>query len=199
MKWWHFIILAGGMLLFGACTPKNVFVLMPGTDGAVGSISVKNKAGEQVVTSAATAVKVKDAHSAPDRPSPISEKKINKIFGRALDATPSPPAQFILRFRSGTAQLTETSRALLPQISASVKKRQPCDIRVIGHTDTVGEADKNWALALKRAEAIKQILIDQGIDANQIEAVSHGENNLLIRTPDGVDEPRNRRVEVLVR
>lgn len=193
------MILAGGMLLFGACTPKNVFVLMPDTDGAVGSIAVKNAAGEQVVTSAATAVKVKDANSAPDRPRPISEKKIHKIFGRALGATPSPPDQFILKFTSGTAQLADTSRALLPQIRALVKERQPCDIRVIGHTDTVGEADKNWALALKRAKAIKQMLIDQGIDADQIEAVSHGENDLLIKTPDGVDEPRNRRVEVIVR
>ena len=46
---------------------------------------------------------------------------------------------------------------------------------------------------------VKQILIGQGIDVDQIEAVSHGEKDLLILAPDNVQEPKNRRGEELVR
>ncbi len=200
MKSFHFLVLVGGMLLISACgAPKNLFVLMPDADGAVGQISVRNDAGEQVITSAGTAVAVKDASTAPTPPKPMPEKDIQKTFKRAMSTTPRPSARFILHFKSGTTVLTETSQALLPQIVATVQKRNPCDVRIIGHTDTAGQAEKNRELGLRRAENVKKILVGQGIDADQIESTSHGEKDLLVLTPDNVAEPKNRRVEVIVR
>jgi len=200
MKLFHFLVLVCIMFLISACgAPKNLFVLMPDADGTVGTISVKNDVGEQVITSAGTAVKVKDAKTAPAPPKPMAEENIQKIFQSAMNATPEPPARFILQFKSGTTMLTETSWAMLSQITATVKERQPCDVRIIGHTDTAGPAEKNWELGLLRAKTVKQILVDQDTGADQIEAVSHGEKDLLIPTPDNIDEPKNRRVEVFVR
>jgi len=200
MKSPRFLFLVLGMLLISSCSaPKNLFVLMPDVDGTVGTISVKNNAGEQFVKSAGTAVKVKDAHTTPGLPKPIAEKDIQKIFQSAMSVTPDPPARFILQFNFDTTMLAETSLAKLSQITATVKERQPCDVRIVGHTDTAGPAQKNWELGLQRAKTVKQILIDQGIDVDQIQAVSHGEKDLLILTPDNVQEPKNRRVEVLVR
>lgn len=200
MKSVYSLIFVCGLLLISACSaPKNLFVLMPDADGTVGKISVQNDAGEQIVTTAGTFVKVKDAKTAPASPKPMTEQNINKIFQSAMSATPQPLARFILQFKSGTTMLTETSQALLPQITATVKERQPCDVRIVGHTDTAGPAQKNWKLGLQRAKTVKQILIDQGINADQIEAVSHGEKDLLIPIPDNVHEPKNRRVEVLIR
>jgi outer membrane protein OmpA-like peptidoglycan-associated protein len=200
MKSFHLLVLVGGMLFLSACgAPKNLFVLMPDADGAVGKISVQNDAGVQVITSAGTAVAVKDANTAPTPPKPISEKDIQKTFKGAMDVTPRPSARFILQFKSGTTVLTEASKALLPQLVATVQQRNPCDVRIIGHTDTAGDAEKNWKLGLRRAENVKKLLIRQGIDAGQIESTSHGEKDLLVLTPDNVTEPRNRRVEVLVR
>ncbi len=200
MKSFHFLILVGGMLLISACgAPKNLFVLMPDADGAVGQISVQNDAGAQVITSAGTAVAVKDAGTAPTPPIPMPEKDIQKIFKHAMRTTPRPSARFILHFKSGTTVLTETSQALLPKIVATIQERNPCDVRIIGHTDTAGQAEKNRKLGLRRAENVKKILVDQGVDAGQIESTSHGEKDLLVLTPDNVAEPKNRRVEVLVR
>ncbi len=200
-KWISVSILACGLFFFSACGgPKNLFVLMPDAeDGTVGSITVTNEAGKQIITSPDTVVKVKDAQTSPTPPEPMAEEGINKIFKKALAATPRPPAQFMLQFQTGTSSLTEKSQDQLSQIIIAVIDRQPCDVSIIGHTDTRGTAQKNVELGLQRANTVKQILIDQGVDARQIEATSHGETSLIIQTADDVDEPQNRRVEVLVR
>jgi outer membrane protein OmpA-like peptidoglycan-associated protein len=70
---------------------------------------------------------------------------------------------------------------------------------VVGHTDTVGSEADNAALAMQRAETVRDLLVKDGLDPKMIEVDSHGEKNLLIPTPDNTDEPRNRRVEVTVR
>jgi outer membrane protein OmpA-like peptidoglycan-associated protein len=200
MKWFNLFVIAAALFLLSACGgPKNLFVLMPDADGNVGEITVKNDAGEQVVTTAGTAVKVKDQKTAPAPPEPMAEKEIQKTFQHTMDATPRPAAQFVLQFKSGTSTLTRISQALLPQILATIQKRQPCDVRIIGHTDTAGNAEKNWELGLKRAKNVRQLLIDKGAAGDQIEAVSHGEKDLHVPTPDNVAEPGNRRVEVRIR
>jgi outer membrane protein OmpA-like peptidoglycan-associated protein len=70
---------------------------------------------------------------------------------------------------------------------------------VIGHTDTVGSHDDNDVLSLKRASYVKGLLIKLGIAPEQISVAGRGERELLVPTEDGVDEQKNRRVEVNVR
>ncbi len=195
------LALLTGLLIFLACSaPKNIFVLIPDAeDGRVGEILISNEAGEQVITTPGTAVSVSDAQTAPDKPKPIDSEGIKSIFKDALSAVPQPPAQFELQFKTGTSSLTETSQKLLSKIILAIIERQPCDISIVGHTDTQGSAQENIALGLNRANAVKQILIDQGVADGQIEVSSHGEASPVIPTADGMDEPRNRRVEVLIR
>ena len=54
-------------------------------------------------------------------------------------------------------------------------------------------------LSSNRAKAVKDLLVKQGAESNDIRTTSHGKENLLIPTGDNVYEPRNRRVEVVVR
>lgn len=68
-----------------------------------------------------------------------------------------------------------------------------------GHTDTVGSDADNDRLSLERAVAVKRMLIQQGLQTKFVRATGRGERELLIPTADGVREPGNRRVEVLVR
>ena len=70
-------------------------------------------------------------------------------------------------------------------------------ISVVGHTDTVGSANYNFALGGRRAEAVRQTLIKRGIPASQIVAVSSGMNNLKVPTGPGVRKAENRRVRVV--
>jgi outer membrane protein OmpA-like peptidoglycan-associated protein len=85
------------------------------------------------------------------------------------------------------------------ELFAEVAKRQAVEVQVTGHTDTLGKESDNDRLSEERAQAIREMLIAQGLKSNFIRAVGRGERELLIPTPDNVREPRNRRVEVIVR
>ena len=54
------------------------------------------------------------------------------------------------------------------------------------------------ALSLKRANAVKAAMVKQGVPADQISVVGKGETQPLVQTPDGVREPQNRRVEIVL-
>jgi len=73
------------------------------------------------------------------------------------------------------------------------------DVLVVGHTDTMGEILGNDRLSAQRAERMKLHLVEIGIPADRIQVAGRGERELLVPTPDNVDEPRNRRVEIIVR
>ena len=81
----------------------------------------------------------------------------------------------------------------------TIRDRVPVDISVVGHTDTVGEKEYNYALSLKRAKAVASILHEKGVDPSILDITSHGKDNPLVPTGDQVSEPRNRRVEITVR
>ena len=70
-------------------------------------------------------------------------------------------------------------------------------ISVVGHTDTSGSQSYNYALGGRRADAVQKMLIDRGVPSSQIVAVSAGEEDLKVPTPDGVPNAENRRVRVV--
>jgi hypothetical protein len=67
-----------------------------------------------------------------------------------------------------------------------------------GHTDTAGHASYNMALSLRRANAVKNGLVANGVPATSIAVIGKGETSLLVQTPDNVREPQNRRVEIVI-
>jgi outer membrane protein OmpA-like peptidoglycan-associated protein len=188
------------LLALSACAgPRSTFVLIPEPDGSVGSIAVSNQAGSQIIDRPNQATDVASASAAPRPPKTLSAKEINKTWSSAIKAGPRDPKHFLLYFVSGTDQLTKESQALIPEIFASIKEFPAPEVSVVGHTDTVGSETTNATLAMRRAEAVRDLLVADGLDPKMIEVDSHGEKNLLIPTPDNTDEPRNRRVEVTVR
>ena len=67
---------------------------------------------------------------------------------------------------------------------------------VVGHTDTKGTKKYNLSLSIKRAEVVKEILINYGIQQNRIKILGKGEESLAVNTPDDTKQPANRRVEI---
>jgi outer membrane protein OmpA-like peptidoglycan-associated protein len=63
----------------------------------------------------------------------------------------------------------------------------------------MGEAKANVELGLKRANMVRALLVEAGLDPAAIEVSSHGEADQLVKTRDNTPEPRNRRVEIAVR
>ncbi len=195
----RFLLLPLLLLSLAACAGGNRFVLLEEENGSVGAIIVANDAGSQTVSEAGRVTQVASATDAPSEPEAISQEEIEKTWGASLQASPLKPRSFLLYFVSGTDILTEASRRQVPEILASIREYPAPEVSVTGHTDTTGSAEINARLALNRAEAVRDLLIEEGLDPALIEVFSHGENNLLVQTEDNVNEPRNRRVEVQVR
>ena len=87
----------------------------------------------------------------------------------------------------------EALRTFVAQCTGSVTR-----IAVTGHTDTSGAPAYNMALSLRRANAVKDQLVREGVAAAAIAVTGRGETQLLVQTGDNVREPQNRRVEIVL-
>jgi len=185
--------------LMSCAYKKNLIVLLPDPDGKVGIVEVSNRGGTQILRESGEATEVKAADVSPTSPVPMEESEISKIFGETLSAQPVPPVKFLLYFQSGTTELKAESQNRIKEVLDAIESRKSKDITIVGHTDRVGTREANHKLGLERTDFIKAILVSRGVDPASIELASHGEDNPLIKTEDGVPEPRNRRIEITVR
>jgi outer membrane protein OmpA-like peptidoglycan-associated protein len=179
--------------------PQNLFVLLPEPEGNPGGIVVKNAAGTQDLSQPYQAVRVARADVAPSPPFTLDPADVRRLFGAALDVLPLPEVQFVLHFDEGRDVLTAESEAQIPAILFAIRERHSTAITVTGHTDTTGDPQANYQLGMKRAQRVAGILLGQGVNTSDLFVSSHGESDLLVKTPRGVAEARNRRVEVIVR
>jgi len=153
------------------------------------------------------------AETAPVRPAPLG------ATATPAPATPSAPrpvarpvvpdttapegvpaVSITVTFPSGSANLTPQAEARLAPLGRALASADlaPFRFRIEGHTDSVGAASMNMALSERRAAAVRDYLIRQyGVDDARLEAVGLGQTRLLVPTGDGVNEPRNRRVQVI--
>lgn len=188
-------LLACAALLTG-CASKSYAVLMESPDGSTGAIVVSNDKGAMLLTEKNQAVALDgtmaQAYSARD-------KEMEADFSDAKAAQPLLPQEFRIYFKTGTSALTAESELTIPTVLQAVRTRGKAVVEVTGHTDTTGDDATNERLGLQRAQAIATLLQANGLQAIELIVTSHGERNLLVRTPDDTDEPRNRRVEITLR
>ncbi|RED46169.1 OmpA family protein [Aestuariispira insulae] len=70
-------------------------------------------------------------------------------------------------------------------------------VTVVGYADTVGSQENNMKISLRRADRVKQILMENGIPEDRIAISAYGEDRLKVKTRDNVREAQNRRVEII--
>src|SRR3954464_4319958 len=191
-------LLAGAVialvLLFVPGKPSDEVIVLPSADGHVGMVVVQ-RGSERYVLNQPYAL----SKSGQTTVTAASAEEVKQSFGNTLVALPSRAAKFTLYFESGTDELTEVSKVDLQRVLEELKQRPVPDIAVIGHTDTVGDLLANDALSAQRAATVKTFLVAIGIGADRIQVSGRGEREPIIPTPDNVDEPLNRRVEINVR
>lgn len=175
----------------------ELVVMLPHEDGSAGVLVVERD-GENVVLDRPYAASRISGRNGP-KASVLAAQEVQASFGEVLSALPPRPVSFQLYFVSGTDQLTEESQAAFARMLEELRQRPAPDIVVIGHTDRVGSVEDNDRLSLQRAERVRADLAAQGLAAGRIRAAGRGEREPLVPTADGVDEPRNRRVEISVR
>lgn len=180
-------------------TAQTLIVLLPDSDTrVVGRASLSNSAGSaDLAAERDSAISV--AGRTPGPVTTMSEADVQRVFGAALSALPAPARHFTLYFRFESNELTDESRALVPDILGLVRERSIPEVLVVGHTDTMGAPKANIDLGLNRAATVRTMLVQAGLDPSTVEIISHGETDLLVKTADDTPEPRNRRVEISVR
>jgi outer membrane protein OmpA-like peptidoglycan-associated protein len=183
-------------LLAGCVSQTGTVVLLPEKDGRDTAVVAKQKDGQVVLTEPYAAANLTTAGPQAYKSNP---QEVQALFGPALAAQPSRPIRFTLQFIESKDELTEESRQAVDAVFAEIAKRPVPDVLVVGHTDSVGSDQYNDALSRQRAEVIRTGLINNGIAPENILAVGRGKRELLVPTADGVAEPRNRRVEIIVR
>ncbi|MBS0523396.1 MAG: OmpA family protein [Proteobacteria bacterium] len=112
--------------------------------------------------------------------------------------TPQPARNFMLFFGNDRANVTPESEAVVQEAALAARANPSARITVSGNADTFGDSAYNQALSQRRAEAVRDALVQDGINPATISVVGHGEDAPLVSTRDGVREPKNRRVEIMV-
>ena len=189
-----FLLLA----LASSCAKRTLVTLAPDPDGRAGGISVSNEGGSVAIDVPYQASTIAGAGKPPTAPVPLGKETVDKMFAEALSIQPERPLHFQLYFLEETT-LASDSEKRLPDIVAAIRERHSSYISVIGHSDTLGTEDWNMQVSKKRAMAVKDLLVKQGVASGTIVTTYHGEQNPLIPTANDVWEPRNRRTEVVVR
>jgi OmpA-OmpF porin, OOP family len=187
----------GSLLLLGACAPLTKVTLLPQADGSASAVWVKSSKSEQLLSAP-----YQQAIGQEDKPlktDTTTAAEVQKTHPQLFAALPPKANKYILNFLPGGTNLTPESEAQLPTLLADVVQRAGADLVVSGHTDTTGALAANDELSLKRAKVVAQLLVTKGAAESRIEAVGRGKRELLVPTADEVDEPKNRRVEILVR
>jgi outer membrane protein OmpA-like peptidoglycan-associated protein len=121
------------------------------------------------------------------------------------DAAPPPPPppaavapSFMVFFDWDRSNLSQQALSTIQQAANAYKTKGNARITATGHTDTSGPEGYNMALSLRRANTVKDALVRDGVPASAIAVIGRGEAGLLVQTADGVREPQNRRVEIVI-
>lgn len=115
-------------------------------------------------------------------------------------AAPPPVARtYLVFFDWDRADLTTRAREIIAEAANASRTVQTTRIEVQGHADRSGSDAYNMRLSRRRADNVAAELVRRGVNRNIITIQAFGESRPLVPTADGVREPQNRRVEIILR
>jgi outer membrane protein OmpA-like peptidoglycan-associated protein len=170
--------------------------LLPSRDGTPSTLVIERPTGTVVLT---TPFETVDLAPGVEHRTVVASGDVEKRYGGILEAQPAQPFAHLMFFDTGTTRLTPASRASLNLITEKIRSFPVPQVMVIGHTDRVGSETLNEVLSMRRALAVREMLMQLGIAPGAIEVSGRGEREPLVPTADGVAEERNRRVEMNLR
>ncbi len=126
--------------------------------------------------------------------------------GTGVQVTRTPDNQLKLQvpsdisFATGSAALEPKLRPVLEAFANGLERDHTSTlVRVVGHTDNTGNDAINDPLSLRRAESVRNFLLDRGIKSECIEVAGRGAREPLVANDSAEDRARNRRVEIFLR
>lgn len=141
---------------------------------------------------------------APEAPTPQAQP----VQAPAAAPEPAPPPapvvqapavrNFIVFFDFDKSDLTPEALSIVASAADTAKQAAPIRIELTGHADRSGPRSYNQGLSQRRADTVSAELMRLGIPQAEISVSARGEDDPLVPTPDGVREPQNRRVEIIL-
>ena len=175
----------------------EMVVLLPGADGKTGALVVTHAGHQETLDSAYATARVKDPGQLER--GQADPTAVREAFAPALGAQPPRPVTFVIYFLGDSDDFTPESKVEIQKIFPEIAAHPAPEIVVVGHTDRVGTVPYNDALSLRRAERVRNDLVQLGVPRERITIAGRGEREPIVPTEDEVAEPRNRRVEITVR
>lgn len=121
-------------------------------------------------------------------------QKINPDNIRALDIATALNMQ-IINFDTASSNIPDANKSILDQAAALIKRASQVHLTVKGHTDAMGDVAANKALSQKRAQAVVDYLVKQGVDPAQLQAVGYGSEQPVADNATAEGQFKNRRIE----
>ena len=110
---------------------------------------------------------------------------------------PAPQRQFVVYFEFDKSDLTPEGSRVVMDAASAYKQAGSARIAVTGYTDLSGTQQYNLGLSKRRADTVRGALVRDGVPDGVIAEAWRGKQDPAVPTPDGVREPRNRRVEIV--
>lgn len=121
------------------------------------------------------------------------------VAAPAPAVAPAPARTYLVFFDFDRADLTDRARQIIADAAQASARVQTTRIEVAGHADRAGNPQYNQRLSERRAQAVAAELERRGVPRSAMVIQGFGEERPLVPTADGVREPQNRRVEIILR
>lgn len=134
---------------------------------------------------------------------PLTRDSFNYNLGNFLakGSNADLPKTFVfdnLNFESGTTTLTPQSQATVNDLVTILKACPSAQVKLVGHTDSTGDTGANVALSQNRANAVRDMLVNNGVPAASISTAGYGQENPVASNDTEEGKARNRRTELIV-
>jgi OOP family OmpA-OmpF porin len=110
---------------------------------------------------------------------------------------PPPPQVYLVFFDWDRYNITPEGAQVIRQAADHWRAGGQVQIQVTGYTDLSGSPGYNQRLSVRRANAVANVLVRDGVPRNAMVVTGRGMNNPRVPTARGVREPQNRRVEIV--
>lgn len=105
----------------------------------------------------------------------------------------------VIEFGIADDSLTSAGKAILDEVLPIVRQSVKGEIEIAGHTDSRGTPERNQQLSKKRAEAVRDYLIANGMEGDRLKAVGYGASRPIDDNATTQGQKKNRRIEFTVK
>lgn len=127
-----------------------------------------------------------------------------EVAAEPAEPAPPPPLETTIAFPDGGNALDDAAEQTLRGVLESDQLAEGWPIVLRGHSDSAGGDEANMRVSRRRAEAVAEWLVEQGVDEKRISVIAFGEQNPVAPNarpdgaPDKAGRARNRRVEISI-